>query len=436
MCRASSTDLPRTRSMTRRAFVAETRTKRAFATADGYCSTEVISCYLCSSRKRSSPLGLPVVLDVTLERTGRCELAELVPDHRLGDEHRDMLAAVVDREGVPDEVGDDGRSTRPGLDDLLGVLLVLHVDLLEQMVVDERTLFQAAWHRLLLPVVLLAGAPASDDEVVAWLVRLAGTALGLTPRADRVTAAGGLALAAAVRVVDRVHHDTTDGGALALPPHAAGLTPVDVGLLGVAHLADRGAAAHVDAADLTGRHTQRGVGAFLTEQLDARARRAGQLGATAGPQLHGVDHGARRDVAQRQVVAGLDVGIGARLHHVALRESLGRNDVALLAVEEVQQRDVGRAVRVVLDVRDLGVDAVLVVTTEVDHAVRTLVATSLVPGGDPAVRVATALAVQRTNQRLLRMIASDLGEIGDAGTATTRGRRLVLANSHDSLGLS
>src|SRR6476659_8670560 len=105
-----------------------------------------------------------------------------------------MLAAVVDRESVPDEVGDDGRPTRPGLDDLLGVLLVLDVDLLEQMAVDERTLFKAAWHRLLLPVVLLAGTPASDDELVAGLVLLAGAALGLTPRADRVTAARGLAL--------------------------------------------------------------------------------------------------------------------------------------------------------------------------------------------------------------------------------------------------
>src|SRR6476469_4407125 len=281
MSSASVTDLPRTRSMTRRAFVGEMRTKRAFATAVGNVSTEVISCYLCSSRKRSSqalcasrkrssPLSLPVVLDVTLERAGRCELAELVPDHRLGDEHRNMLAAVVHRERMPDGVGDDGRPTRPGLDDLLAVLLVLDVDLLEQMVVDERTLLEAAWHRLLLPV-LLAGAPASDDELVARFVGLAGAALGLTPRADRVTAAGGLALAAAVRVVDRVHHDTTDGGALALPPHTAGLTPVDVGLLGVTHLANRGAAAHVDAADLTGRHTHGGVGAFLTEQLDARA---------------------------------------------------------------------------------------------------------------------------------------------------------------------
>src|SRR5215208_5936218 len=147
MSSASDTDLPRTRSMTRRALLAETRTKRALATADGYSVVMLIR-VLRSSRKRSSPLRLAVVFDVTLECAGRGELAELVPDHRLGDEHRDMLAAIVDREGMPDEVGDDGRPTRPGLDDLLGVLLVLDVDLLEQMVIDERTLLQAAWHRL------------------------------------------------------------------------------------------------------------------------------------------------------------------------------------------------------------------------------------------------------------------------------------------------
>src|SRR6478736_4509130 len=142
--------------------------------ADGYVSTEVISPYLCSSRERSSPLRLPVILDVTLERAGGGELAQLVPDHRLGDEHRHVLATVVDGEGVTDEVRNDGRTTRPGLDDLLGVLLVLNVDLLEQMVVDERTLLEAAWHVLISCLALLAGAPASDDELVARLVGLAG----------------------------------------------------------------------------------------------------------------------------------------------------------------------------------------------------------------------------------------------------------------------
>src|SRR3954462_10146203 len=113
---------------------------------------------------------------------------------------------------------------------------------------------------------LLAGAAAADDHLVARLVRAAGTALGLTPRAHRVATAGGLALTTAVGVVDGVHRDTTHRRALALPAHPAGLAPVDVGLLRVADLADRGTAAGVDVADLTGRHAQLRVGAVLGDE--------------------------------------------------------------------------------------------------------------------------------------------------------------------------
>src|SRR5438105_12392815 len=87
-----------------------------------------------------------VVLDVRTEGARGRELAELVPDHRLGDEHRDVLAAVVHGDRVPEHVGDDRRATRPGADDVLGALVVLGVHLGEQVVVDERALLQAAWH--------------------------------------------------------------------------------------------------------------------------------------------------------------------------------------------------------------------------------------------------------------------------------------------------
>src|SRR5207237_365912 len=68
---------------------------------------------------------------------------------------------------------------------------------------------------------LLAGTAASDDHLVARLVGTTGTAFGLAPRADRVPSTGGLAFTTTMRVVDRVHGDTADGGALALPPHPA-----------------------------------------------------------------------------------------------------------------------------------------------------------------------------------------------------------------------
>ena len=89
-------------------------------------------------------------------------------------------------------------------------------------------------------------------------------------------------------------------------------------------------------------------------------------------------------------------------------EALRRDDVALLTVEEVQQRDARGAVGVVLDVRDLGVDAVLVTATEVDQPVGPLVAAALVAGGDASVRVAATAAVQRADQRLLGVITRDL----------------------------
>src|SRR6185369_12967306 len=142
------------------------------------------------------------------------------------------------------------------------------------------------------------------------------------------------------------------------------------------------------------------------------------------------DRGADRDVAQRQVVAGLDVRARTGLDAVALLEVLRADDVALLPVGVVQQRDPSRPVGVVLDVRDLGRDAVLVRPTEVDYAVLTLVPAALVPRGDLAVDVATALVRQRLHERLLRRRSGDLGEVGHAG-ATPSGRRgLVFTDSH------
>src|SRR5687768_12819725 len=121
---------------------------------------------------------------------------------------------------------------------------------------------------------LLAGLAAADDHRVAGLVGPTSASFGLAVGVHRVTSTGRLALTTTVRVVDRVHGDTAHGRALALPAHAAGLPPVDVGLLGVADLTDRSAAAEVDVADLARRHPQLGVGAVLGHQLHAGAGRA------------------------------------------------------------------------------------------------------------------------------------------------------------------
>ena len=240
---------------------------------------------------------------------------------------------------------------------------------------------------------------------------------------------GGLALATTVGVVDGVHGHTAGLGLDALPAVTTGLADLDELVLGVADLADGAAAVDRDAAHLGGREAQGGEVAFLGHELDARAGRAGHLAAAAGLELDVVHDGTDGDVAQRQRVAGTDVGALARLDHVADLEVLRGEDVALLAVEVVQQGDATGAVRVVLDGRDLGRHAVLV-PLEVDDAVLLLVAATTVTGGLAAVVVAATGAVLGRQQRLLGRRRGDLGEVGDRLEAATGARGLAFTKCH------
>src|SRR5450756_985364 len=96
----------------------------------------------------------------------------------------------------------------------------------------------------------------------------------------------------------------------------------------------------------------------------------------------------------------------------------------------MQKRNAGGAVGVVLDVSDLGRHAVLVVATEVDQPICTLVtATDVTRRDTPGVVAATALG-ERANQRLLGRRPRDLHEVGDTGATATWCRRLVLTDTH------
>src|SRR5262249_41558156 len=128
-------------------------------------------------------------------------------------DHRHVLAAVVHGDRVAQHRGNDHGATGPGLDDVFGAPVVLHVHLLHQVVVDEGPFLKATRHaEVLLP--LLLAAPTGDHPV-AGLVRLTGPAFWHAPRADRVPAAGALALTAAQRVVNRVHGHAADRRAAA-----------------------------------------------------------------------------------------------------------------------------------------------------------------------------------------------------------------------------
>src|ERR671912_1592760 len=98
--------------------------------------------------------GRGLLARVAAERSRRGELAELVPDHVLLHEHLQELVPVVHFERVPDELGDDRARAGPGLDGLLGAVLVQLGDLAVEFFVYVGAFFCASAHVVLVLVVL------------------------------------------------------------------------------------------------------------------------------------------------------------------------------------------------------------------------------------------------------------------------------------------
>ena len=70
---------------------------------------------------------------------GQCELTELVANHVLGNQNRDMLLAIVYSDREPDHVGADHRATRPGLDRAAIIARTSALHLFLQVEVNKRT---------------------------------------------------------------------------------------------------------------------------------------------------------------------------------------------------------------------------------------------------------------------------------------------------------
>src|SRR5690606_37429312 len=141
------------------------------------------------------------------------------------------------------------------------------------------------------------------------------------------------------------------------PTASPGLADAHGAMLPVADDADGGAALEQHQANFAGGHADVSVLALLGHQLARGACGADQLPAPAGPELDVVDHSAERDPLQRKRVADLGVDVLARDHLVADVPALRPEDVPLLAVDVLDERDPRRPVGLVLDGDDLPVES-------------------------------------------------------------------------------
>src|SRR5215831_1685126 len=135
--RASTTRIPRTVSATKRALRGALRMNLARAITS------------ITGLPTAAPLRLAACMAAEVA-SGR-ELAEPVPNHVLADEHGHVLAAIVDRHGVPDHLGIDGRGPSPRADHPLLSRGVQPGDLLGQILVDEGALLERTAHLPVLP---------------------------------------------------------------------------------------------------------------------------------------------------------------------------------------------------------------------------------------------------------------------------------------------
>src|ERR1044072_1524189 len=176
--------------------------------------------------------------------------------------------------------------------------------------------------------VLLHATVAHDHVRGALVLARLVAARRLAPRRHRVTAARGLALAAAVRVVDGVHRNAAHRRADAVPARAAGLAIRDILMLDVADLPHGRVADDRHTEHFARGHAHLRVVAFLRDELPEAARRADELAALTGTQFDVVNLRAQRDVANRQRVPRQDVCLGATHHGLAHFDTGGGQGVA------------------------------------------------------------------------------------------------------------
>src|SRR3989441_2609132 len=274
---------------------------------------------------------------------------------------------------------------------------------------------------------------ASNQHVLRLLVATGTVSQRrLAPGRLRIAAGAGTPLTTAMRMVEGVHGDAADGGALATPAALAGFADVLVFVLDVADLADRRIADDSDAPHFSGRHPDLRVVPLAGEQLRRHAGGADHLTALSVAQLDVVHRAAQRDVRERQRIPRFDVGLRAADHLVTDRQADGRQDVALLAIGVGEQRDPGAAVRVVFDRAD-GRRDIQLVALEIDDPVELSVAAALVANGDLSLRVAAGIGLEGHEKALLGLLRRrDLVEGAHRHEAAARRGGTVLLYRHRS----
>ena len=348
---------------------------------------------------------------MALISSGGSELTQLMTYHVLNYIYRDVLSAVVNGNGVTDEIREDGRGARPGLQNSLFALFIHFTNALIQFSLNEGAFFYASAHCSYPPLFVVTSL---DDELVGASLLISGliTQSRLAPRSYRTgTADGSAALTTTMGVIAGVHYGTSNGGSDAHVTLLTGFTDLNVLMLQVTDGTDGCLAIQTNQTNLTGGEANLSHAVLFCHQLSGSTSGTNQLSASAGIDLDRVDQGTHGDVRDGKHVTWLNVSGFACVEDVANLDAVGSKNVALLPCFILEKCDVCGTVGVVLDSGN-GVTVCIERTLEIDDSVLGLVAAAMMTNGNLTGVVAACLVLQSYKQAFLRLSFGQLLERG------------------------
>jgi hypothetical protein len=201
-----------------------------------------------------------------------------------------------------------------------------------------------------------------------------------------MTPCGSPAFATTVRMVNWIHYNAANRRSNATPAHCTGLTDGTKTVLRVTDLPNGSSAIDMNLANLAGTQAQLRITTLASQKLHRSARRARNLSALSRLHLDTVNHGADRNISQRQSITRLDWGIRTTDNLRPYRNPLGSDNVTTLTIDVAEQGKMRAPIRIVLDALNLGRDTILI-AAKINDTIMLLMTTTLMTHRDMAVMI-------------------------------------------------
>jgi hypothetical protein len=193
-------------------------------------------------------------------------------------------------------------------------------------------------------------------------------------------------------VIHRVHHTTPNFWTPTLPAFATCLAEAGIANIRIANLTDRGIALSAYHPNFPRRELEGNKVSFLSGHLSTSSGCPYQLPPPSRNQFHIVNYCTQGNIAKRQSITDLNRSVWPRANYGSYCQTSRMKNVSLFPVLIVEQRNTGVAVGIIFNRRNLSWNCVLI-TVEINNAVKPLMATTTMPTGNNSTIIAALWTV-------------------------------------------